>query len=120
MTLTPAADVPSAADLGAVWWETLYIIVAGAVIAVLAWNDGVRRIGPANGALFLNLVPVVAFAVAIAAQGYDPNAFELFGALLTIGALIFANLKTRDQAITRPSRLAWAETREANPAKSRP
>jgi drug/metabolite transporter (DMT)-like permease len=120
MTLTPAAEVPSAADLQAIWWHTIYIIGAGAVIAVLAWNEGVRRIGPANGALFLNLVPVISFAIAIAIQGYDPNAFELLGALLTIGALIYANLKGRDQAMERPSRLAWAATREANSAKSRP
>jgi len=120
MTLTPAANVPSAADLQAVWWHTVYIILAGAVIAVLAWNEGVRRIGPANGALFLNLVPVISFAIAIAIQGYDPNAFELLGALLTIGALIYANLAGRDQAMERPSRFAWAATRDANSAKSRP
>ena len=110
--------VPSLADLGATWWHTLYIIAAGAVIAVLAWNEGVRRIGPANAALFLNLVPIISFAIAIAIQGYDPNAFELVGALITIGALVYANLAGRDQAITRPSRLAWAATRDA--AKSRP
>ena len=90
------------------------------MIAVFAWNEGVRRIGPANAALFLNLVPVIAFAIAIAIQGYDPNAFELLGALITIGALVYANLAGRGQAITRPSRLAWAATRDANSAKSRP
>jgi drug/metabolite transporter (DMT)-like permease len=105
---------------GAVWWQTLYIIVAGAVVAVLAWNDGVRRIGAANGALFLNLVPVVSFAIAIVVQGYEPNGYELAGALITIGALVLANLAGRRQAITRPSRLAWAATRLANSAKSRP
>jgi drug/metabolite transporter (DMT)-like permease len=88
------------------------------VTAVLAWNGGVRRIYAANGALFMNLVPVVAFTIAIA-QGYRPGAVELLGALLTIGALVFANLAGR-QAIRRPSRFAWAATRLANPAKSRP
>ena len=106
-----ASTLPSPADVGAVWWHTLYIIAAGAVIAVLAWNEGVRRIGPANAALFLNLVPIISFAIAIAIQGYDPNVFELLGALITIGALVYANLAGRDQAITRPSRLAWAATR---------
>ncbi len=113
-------QLPSPADVGAVWWHTLYIIAAGAVIAVFAWNEGVRRIGPANAALFLNLVPVISFAIAIAIQGYDPNVFELLGALITIGALVYANLAGRGQAITRPSRLAWAATRDANSAKSRP
>jgi drug/metabolite transporter (DMT)-like permease len=90
---------------GALWWQTLYIILIGAVVAVLAWNEGVRRIGPANGALFLNLVPIISFAIAITIQGYDPNGWELAGAALTIGALVYANLRGRapaPQAHPRP------------------
>jgi drug/metabolite transporter (DMT)-like permease len=92
------ADVPGAADLGAVWWQTLYIFAIGAVVAVLAWNEGVRRIGPANAALFLNLVPIISFAIAISIQGYDPNGWELAGAALTIAALVYANLRGRARA----------------------
>jgi len=114
VALTGGAHVSAT---GSLLWQTLYIIVFGAVIAVLAWNDGVRRIGPANGALFLNLVPVISFAVAIGVQGYEPNGWELLGAAITIGALVFANLAARRQA--RPSRLAWAGTGEATPVKSR-
>ena len=88
------------------------------MIGVLAWNEGVRRIGAANGALFMNLVPVVTFAVEIG-RGYRPGEVEIFGALLTIAALVFANLAGR-QAIRLPSRLAWAATREAKSAKSLP
>jgi drug/metabolite transporter (DMT)-like permease len=109
---------PSAGDIAAIAPELAYIILAGAVIAVLAWNEGVRRIGAANAALFMNLVPVVAFAIAIA-QGYRAGVVELLGALLTIGALVYANLAGR-QAIRRPSSSAWAATRLANSAKSRP
>jgi drug/metabolite transporter (DMT)-like permease len=73
---------------------------------VLAWNDGVRRIGPANGALFLNLVPVISFAVAILVQGYEPNGFELLGAAITIAALVYANVASRPTAPApaRPAR----------------
>jgi len=92
------AHIPSAGDLGAVWWQILYIFALGAVVAVLAWNEGVRTIGPANGALFLNLVPIISFAIAIAVQGYDPNGWELIGAAITIGALVFANLAARKRA----------------------
>jgi drug/metabolite transporter (DMT)-like permease len=83
---------------GDLWWQTLYIIVIGAVVAVLAWNAGVHRIGPANGALFLNLVPIVSFAIAITIQGYHPNGWELAGAALTIAALVYANLRGRAPA----------------------
>ena len=78
------------------------------MIGVLAWNEGVRRIGAANGALFMNLVPVVTFAVEIG-RGYRPGEWEILGALLTIAALVFANLAGR-QAIRLPTRLAWARS----------
>jgi drug/metabolite transporter (DMT)-like permease len=68
----------------------------------------VRRIGAANGALFMNLVPVVTFAVEIG-RGYRPGEFEILGALLTIGALVFANLAGRG-AIRLPSRTALARS----------
>jgi len=95
VALTGGTHVDVGGDL---WWQTLYIIFMGAVVAVLAWNEGVRKIGPANGALFLNLVPVISFAIAITVQGYDPNGWELLGAAITIGALVYANLKARARA----------------------
>ncbi|MET8231017.1 DMT family transporter [Micromonospora sp. NPDC005298] len=93
---------PAAADLVAVAPQLAYAVVVGAVIAVLAWNTGVQRLGAANAALFMNLVPVTTFAVQIA-RGYRPDPVELVGAAITIAALIAANLSTR--ARTRPSTL---------------
>ncbi|MEU4470898.1 DMT family transporter [Micromonospora sp. NPDC023888] len=91
---------PAAADLAAVTPQLAYAVVIGAVVAVLAWNTGVQRLGAANAALFMNLVPVTTFAVQIA-RGYRPEPIELAGAAITIGALVAANLATR--ARTRPS-----------------
>ena len=100
--------------------RSLYIIFAGAVIAVLAWNEGVRRIGPANGALFMNLVPIVSFAIAIG-QRLPTRAVELLGALLTIAALIFANLAGRRRSAAGAARVgpvkARARARRARPRR---
>ncbi|MFL6089805.1 MAG: DMT family transporter [Aeromicrobium sp.] len=85
---------PSGADVMAAWWEIAFLVLFGAVAAVLAWNVGARRLGAANTSLFIVLVPVVAFAIRIAG-GYRPVAAELFGALLVIAALVFANLAGR-------------------------
>jgi drug/metabolite transporter (DMT)-like permease len=85
---------PSAADLGAILPQLAYVIVFGAVVGVLAWNSGVVRLGPSNAALFLNLVPVTAFAIE-AARGTEPTAVELAGATLTVAALVTANLAGR-------------------------
>jgi drug/metabolite transporter (DMT)-like permease len=117
VTATGGEALPSGGDLGAAWLQIVFVVFMGGVVAVLAWNEGIKRLGPPNGTLFINLVPVVAFAIAIG-QGYRPGPYELAGALLTIGALIAANLAGR-QAIRRPSRLAWAATRAANSEKSR-
>jgi drug/metabolite transporter (DMT)-like permease len=117
VTLAGWYAAPSAADVAEIWWQMLYVIGIGALAAVLAWNEGVRRLGAPNAALFMNLVPVVAFAIAIA-RGYHPDAAELGGAALTVAALIGANLAAR-QDTARPVRAAWATTRSANPAKSR-
>jgi len=109
---------PSLADVTAIWWQLLYVIIIGALAAVLCWNEGVRRLGAPNAALFMNLVPVVAFVIAIV-RGYHPDAAELGGAALTVAALIGANLAARRQETRRPIRAAWAPTRFAKPAKSR-
>jgi drug/metabolite transporter (DMT)-like permease len=118
ITVAGAEALPSAGDVGAAWLQVVFVIFLGGVIAVMAWNEGIRRLGPPNGALFINLVPVVAFAIAIG-QGYIPGGYEIAGALLTVLALVAANLAGR-QAIRFPPRLAWAATRAAKSAKSLP
>ncbi|MFD6678641.1 DMT family transporter [Micromonospora parva] len=92
---------PGAADLVAVTPQLAYAVLAGAVIAVLAWNTGVQRLGAANAALFMNLVPVTTFAVQIA-RGYRPEPVELVGAAITIAALIAANLAARPRTTPLP------------------
>jgi drug/metabolite transporter (DMT)-like permease len=98
LTLTGTYPLPNTAEWSDAAPQTAFIIFAGAVIGVLAWNEGVRRIGAANGALFMNLVPVVTFAVEIG-RGYRPGEFEILGALLTIAALVFANLASRPRVL---------------------
>jgi drug/metabolite transporter (DMT)-like permease len=117
-TLAGWLSAPSAGDVAAIWWQLAYVVVIGALAAVLAWNEGVRRLGAPNAALFMNLVPVVAFVIAIA-RGYQPAAAELGGAALTVAALVGANLTARRQETRLPVSAAWAPTRSANPAKSR-
>lgn len=85
---------PAAADLVAITPQLAYAVIVAAVVAVLAWNTGVQRLGAANAALFMNLVPVTTFVVQIA-RGYRPEAIELVGAAITIAALVAANLATR-------------------------
>jgi drug/metabolite transporter (DMT)-like permease len=116
-TLAGWLTAPSGSDVTAIWWQIAYVVVIGALLAVLAWNEGVKRLGAPNAALFMNLVPVVAFTIAIV-RGYHPEVVELGGAALTVAALVGANLSARQDRV-RPVSAAWAPTRSANPAKSR-
>ena len=119
-TLAGAEHTPTLADLAAIWWQLIYVVVVGAVIAVLAFNEGVRRLGAPNASLFGNLIPVVTLAIAVA-QGYRPAGLELVGIAVTLAALAGANLAgrpVRAQARVRPVSAACAATRSANPAKS--
>ena len=94
--------VPDAADLGATAPQITYVVLVGAVVAVLAWNTAVQAIGAQNAVLFNNLVPTTAFVIAVAG-GYAPNGWELGGAAVAVAALVAANVLSRrsDRAAAR-------------------
>jgi drug/metabolite transporter (DMT)-like permease len=100
LAITAAGDAsgmlspPSAGQLGAAGWGIGYVVVFGAVVAVLGWNAGVRRLGPANAALFMNLVPVTTFTIQ-AVRGATLGPVELAGAAVTLAALVAANATLR-------------------------
>jgi drug/metabolite transporter (DMT)-like permease len=115
-TIAGAEHTPSLADIGDIWWQLIYVVAVGAVVAVLAFNEGVRRLGAADASLFGNLIPIVTLIIAVV-QGYRPAGLELGGIAVTLAALVGANLAGR-QARLRPVKAACAATRSANPAKS--
>jgi drug/metabolite transporter (DMT)-like permease len=101
-TVAGWVSAPSPGDVADIWPELAFIVVMGALVAVLAWNSAIRSMGPQNTALFINLVPVTAFVIAIG-SGYRPGAVELAGAVLTIAALVGGNLLARSPGRVRVS-----------------
>jgi drug/metabolite transporter (DMT)-like permease len=85
------AQAPSLVTKAMVWPELAYTLVLASIVAVLAWNVGIARLGAANGVLFINLVPVTAFAIGLA-QGHTFHWTELAGAGLTLMALLLNGL----------------------------
>ena len=106
---TGLVAAPTAAQLTSVWPQIAYLAIPGAFVAVLTWNAAIKAIGPQNAVLFSNLIPVTTFAIEIA-RGYRPNAAELLGAALTIGALVASNLLARR---TQPSTAGDTALRKA-------
>lgn len=87
---------PSVADWFQVRWELLFLAIAGVLGAMFTWILGARRIGPLNAMLFINLIPIVTFAVRYL-QGYRFETVELLGATMVLGALTTQNLLMRMQ-----------------------
>ena len=106
---TGLVAAPTAAQLTSVWPQIAYLAIPGAFVAVLTWNAAIKAIGPQNAVLFSNLIPVTTFAIEIV-RGYRPNAAELLGAALTIGALVASNLLARR---TQPSTAGDTALRKA-------
>ena len=81
--------------------EIAYLSLIAGVLAVLAWNAGIAALGPANGVLFINLVPITAFAIGVA-HGQRFGASEIAGATLVIGALVASSLAGRAPVARAP------------------
>jgi drug/metabolite transporter (DMT)-like permease len=81
------AQPPSFPDLQQTLPEVLYVITCGTVLASLAFNLGVRRLGALQGIVFINFVPVTALLLS-AVRGTIPQTAEIAGALLVIFALL--------------------------------
>ncbi len=93
-TLAGSLAVPAADTLSAIRWEMGYMIVVSGVFAQFCWNAGNRALTPINGILFINLVPVTTFVIAIL-SGYNMSTLEVVGAVVTIAALVSNNLYQR-------------------------
>ncbi|MES2164370.1 MAG: DMT family transporter [Pseudomonadota bacterium] len=79
-----------------------YMVLVAGVLAVLCWNLGNKIITPTNGVLFLDVVPLTAFAVE-ALAGTPIAAGQLLGAACTGAALVLNNLYQRRPLALPPS-----------------
>jgi drug/metabolite transporter (DMT)-like permease len=95
-----AAVVPGWSQLAAVGWQIVYLSVCTVVLGVLGFNAAVKRLGPLNTMLMLNLVPTGVFAIE-AALGRTFSAVELGGAALVVAALAANNLYLRGTSTRR-------------------
>jgi drug/metabolite transporter (DMT)-like permease len=96
--------LPSTSGLVFVIPHVLYMAFVAGFAGVLCWNLGNNILTPLNGVLFMDVVPVTAFALS-AAQGIVPTHTQVAGACLTAFALILNNLymRRRQAAAAAPS-----------------
>lgn len=85
------AHLPAPARLAEAAPSLAYLILLASLLGVLGWNAGMRAVGAVRGVLFINLVPVTAFAIAVAG-GQVPAGAEIAGVALVIAALVLNSL----------------------------
>ena len=95
VTLLPLAvpelrrlDPASVPPLG--WGAVGYSAVLAMVVAYLFYYRGVRVVGPVRTAMFSNLQPIVALAVAALTLGERPGPWQLAGAAFIAAGLVVA------------------------------
>ena len=81
----------------AAWWQILYVVFASTTVAALCWITAFRTLGASNGVLFINLVPITAFAIE-AVGGQRPTGYEIFGVCVVLAALAASNVYARRRA----------------------
>jgi drug/metabolite transporter (DMT)-like permease len=94
---TRVIALPSPSDLVFITPHVLYMSLIASLIGVLCWNLGNKILTPLNGVLFMDVVPITAFAVS-AMTGVLPTAVQIVGACITGSALILNNLYLRFRA----------------------
>jgi drug/metabolite transporter (DMT)-like permease len=96
LTLNGTIDAPPVHMLLSEQWVIAYLVIMGALVAVLSWNAGIKMLGSVNGVLFINFVPITAFTIGVI-QGRSFSIAEVSGAFLVIGALLANNIYLRRQ-----------------------
>lgn len=101
-------NLPQGENLMDTLWRMTYIIVIATILAILAWNTGIRQLGPLNGVLFINLVPISAFTIGILTGQHFSEA-EWVGAFLVIFSLLASNIFARKKGNNKSERAVLSE-----------
>ena len=90
-------SVPSMGTISIVKYDLLFMMTLPGIVALLAWNYGVKILSSINGILFINFVPITTLAIMMM-QGYQITMFDIIGTVLVIAhlfAITFAREKKK-------------------------
>lgn len=94
-TVVGYVESPSLYHVLGGWRELAYLVLLAGVVAVLSWNKGNRVLGPINGTLFMNIVPVTTFTIVSLVSGVAPSSYAVVGVACVICGLVFNNVCMR-------------------------
>ena len=97
---THAIAKPSMASLISIVPDLIYMAPVAGFAAIFCWTSGNRILGPMNGVLFMDIVPITAFVVS-AMTGVVPTRVQIAGVALTGTALLLNNFYLRRRSNPR-------------------
>ncbi|USE03186.1 DMT family transporter [Vibrio sp. SCSIO 43133] len=96
LLLTSETIMPTSASLPLI----AYAGLLASLIAPLCWVKAIDLIGADNSAMFMNLLPVIAVALAAALLGETITQFHVIGGLMVISGVILSQVKVRRRKST--------------------
>jgi drug/metabolite transporter (DMT)-like permease len=91
----PALARTNYREIGAGGWAAVaYSGLMALVVAYLFWYRGVKTLGPTRSAMYANLQPIIALAVAWATLHETPHLLQLVGAACIMGGLLLTRLQS--------------------------
>nr|WP_258382323.1 DMT family transporter [Paenibacillus sp. S02] len=84
MNMTPTA-----------WLCILYVSTFASVVAYVCWNAGIKLMGAAKGAPFINLLPIWTVILGVFLLGEQISRGALAGGALAMLGAVFANGKSK-------------------------
>ncbi|WFO88524.1 DMT family transporter [Bacillus velezensis] len=79
------------------WLCILYVSIFASVVAYFAWNAGVKLVGAAKAAPFINLLPIWTVLLGVVLLGEQILDIALIGGVMAMIGAIFASSRTRKQ-----------------------
>jgi drug/metabolite transporter (DMT)-like permease len=76
-----------------------YTAVFASLVAYLAWNHGVRVLGPATASLFSYLMPVFAALLGVLLLNESLHWYHFAGGMLTFAGLVLASMEARSPGV---------------------
>lgn len=97
---TGAFALPAASPRA--WGAVAFLGLFGTALAFLLFYRGVRAIGPARSAVFINLVPVVAVLLGVLLLGETLEASMIVGGVLVVAGVLLINRPERPRRLPTP------------------
>jgi drug/metabolite transporter (DMT)-like permease len=102
---TTQPTIPFAAITSTVWWVIIYLVLAGSLLAFIAFIYSMKKLPAAVSSLYAYINPLVAMVTAAIVLHEKLTVYILWGAIVTLAGVFMVNYsikRSRDKVIAEP------------------